>query len=177
MKKLLIVVDMQNDFVSGALGTKQAEIILPKVQAKVAEYKASGDDIIFTRDTHFDDYLATQEGKSLPVAHCISGTDGHKIVDCLDTEGCKVYDKSTFGSILMAKEIAAGGYDEIEICGLCTDICVVSTALILKAQVPETMITVDASRCAGVDEEGHKAALLTMKSCQVNVINDDTEGK
>jgi len=175
MKRLLIVVDMQNDFVTGALGSGQAESIMPKVRAKTAEYKDRGDDIIFTRDTHFDDYLTTQEGRNLPIAHCINGTEGHEIVDELDTGCCRVFDKPTFGSLLLAEEIAAGEYDEIELCGLCTDICVVSTALILKARVPETTITVDASCCAGVTGESHKAALLTMKSCQVNIINDDDD--
>ena len=172
MKKLLIVVDMQNDFVTGTLGSKQAESILPKVRAKVEYFKANGDEIVFTRDTHYDDYLTTQEGRLLPVAHCISGTEGHKIVDGLNTDGRKVYDKPTFGSLLLAEEIAEGMYEEIEICGLCTDISVVSNALILKAHVPETKITIDASCCAGSSEEGHKAALLTMQSCQVNIIND-----
>jgi len=172
MKRLLIVVDMQNDFVTGSLGSKRAESILPNVQAKIEEYRKRGDEIIFTRDTHHDNYLETQEGRSLPVLHCVLGTDGHEIVSELDTAGCVVFDKSAFGSLWLTKEIATGAYDEIEICGLCTDICVISTALILKAEMPETKIVVDASSCAGVTEEGHNAALMTMKSCQVNIIND-----
>ena len=173
MKKLLIVVDMQNDFVTGTLGSEQAESILPCVRAKIEEYKERGDEIIFTRDTHYDDYLETQEGKLLPVVHCIGGSDGHKIVDVLDTDGCRVFDKPAFGSLELAKEAAGGGFDEIELCGLCTDICVVSNALILKAQLPETKISVDASCCAGTSDEGHKAALLTMKTCQVQVFNEE----
>jgi len=174
MKKLLIVVDMQNDFVTGTLGSRQAEKILPNVKAKIEEYKGKGDKIIYTRDTHYDDYLTTQEGRLLPVIHCIGGTDGHKIVNGLDTEGCTVFDKPTFGSLELAEEAAkealAGGCEEIEICGLCTDICIVSNALILKARLPETTVTVDARCCAGATEDSHEAALLTMRMCQVNVI-------
>jgi len=170
MKKLLIVVDMQNDFITGALGSPQAQAILSNVHAKVAHYRQNGDKILFTRDTHYENYLETQEGKYLPVAHCIEGTQGHLISDGLDTGGCVIFDKPTFGSLELAKEVAAGGFDEIELCGLCTDICVVSNALILKAQLPETTITVDAQCCAGVTDKSHEAALLTMKMCQVNVI-------
>lgn len=174
MKKLLIVVDMQNDFITGALGSSQAENILPKVKAKIEEYNKNNDKIIFTRDTHYGNYLKTQEGKYLPVPHCIAGTDGHLIASCLNTDGCKVFDKPTFGSLALAEQIAEVAKDigEIELCGLCTDICVVSNALILKARFPETKITVDASACAGVTPESHKAALLTMKMCQVNVENE-----
>ena len=176
MKKLLIVVDMQNDFITGALGTPEAGKIVPKVAAKIDEYKeykrCSNDcDIVFTRDTHQNDYLQTLEGAFLPVPHCIEGSCGHQIADCLDTDGCEVIDKPNFGSLDLAERAAAGGYDEIELCGLCTDICVVSNALILKARLPEVNISVDASCCAGVTEESHAAALLTMKMCQVNVIN------
>ena len=172
MKKLLIVVDMQNDFITGTLGTTQAQQILPHVQAKIAMYKQSGDTVLFTRDTHQDNYLTTQEGKYLPVVHCIEGTEGHLIADGLDAGDCGVFDKPNFGSLELAQQVARGGYEEIELCGLCTDICVVSNALILKAQLPETEITVDAQCCAGVTEESHNAALLTMKMCQVRVINE-----
>lgn len=170
MKKLLIVVDMQNDFITGSLGSLQAQGIMPHVKAKIEEYKRNGNEVLFTRDTHQDDYLATQEGRCLPVVHCIEGTNGHQIAGELDTEGCGIFDKPTFGSLEMAKQVAAGRYEEIELCGLCTDICVVSNALILKAQMPEAKVTVDARCCAGVTEESHKAALLTMKMCQVDVI-------
>ncbi|MCL2031727.1 MAG: cysteine hydrolase [Methanomassiliicoccaceae archaeon] len=173
MKRLLIVVDMQNDFITGSLGSPQAQAVLPNVKKKIELYKKNGDDVLFTRDTHSDDYLDTQEGRFLPVVHCIEGTEGHSIADELDTEGCLMFDKPTFGSLELAEQVAAGGYDEIELCGLCTDICVVSNALILKAQLPETVITVDAGCCAGVTEESHKAAVLTMKMCQVNMINGD----
>ena len=173
MRKLLIVVDMQNDFIDGALGSDMAQAILPNVRAKIEEYKQNGDAILFTRDTHQADYLETQEGKLLPVAHCIEGTDGHLIASGLDVDGCEIFDKPTFGSLELAKRIDTGDYDEIELCGLCTDICVVSNALIFKAQLPETKISVDARCCAGVTKESHKAALLTMKMCQVNVADEE----
>ena len=172
MKKLLIVVDMQNDFLTGTLGSPQAQGILPNVEAKIESVKQSGGTVLFTRDTHKADYLSTQEGRFLPVVHCVEGTEGHLISDELDCGGLDVFDKPTFGSLELAKQVAEGGYDEVELCGLCTDICVVSNALILKAQLPETAITVDARCCAGVTEESHKAALITMKMCQVNIIGE-----
>lgn len=172
MPKLLIVVDMQNDFITGSLGSPQAERIVPGVQEKIAVYKQNGDNVVFTRDTHGDDYPETQEGRMLPVKHCVAGTDGHAITDKLDTNGCEIFDKPNFGSIALAELAAAGNYDEIELCGLCTDICVVSNALILKARLPETKVLVDASCCAGVSEESHRAALLTMRTCQVHILND-----
>jgi len=173
MKKLLIVVDMQNDFITGALGSDMAQAILPAVRAKIETYKQNGDAVLFTRDTHQKNYLETQEGKFLPVKHCIEGTPGHLIANGLDTDGCEIFDKPTFGSLKLAEQVAAGDYDEVELCGLCTDICVVSNALILKAQLPETKISVDARCCAGVIEESHKAALLTMKMCQVDVTGEE----
>jgi nicotinamidase-related amidase len=172
MEKLLIVVDMQNDFITGTLGTEQAQGILSNVKAKIEHHKQNGSKILFTRDTHHDNYLATQEGMHLPVAHCIEGTQGHLIADALDTDGCEVFDKPTFGSLELAELVAQGNYTEIELCGLCTDICVVSNALILKARLPETPVIVDARCCAGVTDETHKAALLTMKMCQVNIIGE-----
>ena len=171
MKKLLVVVDMQNDFITGSLGSPQAQQILPNVKTKIEEYRQNNEKIIFTRDTHYDNYLTTQEGQYLPIVHCLKGTDGHLIADTLNTEGCEIFDKSNFGSLELANKIAEGNYDEIELCGLCTDICIVSNALILKAQLPETKITVDARCMAGVTNESHLAALLTMKMCQVNVMS------
>ena len=169
MKKLLIVVDMQNDFIDGALGSRLAEGIVPDVKAKIDLYRKNGCDVLFTRDTHHDDYLETQEGRYLPVPHCIEGTKGHAVSAALDTDGCVVMNKPSFGSLELAEYAASGNYGEIELCGLCTDICVVSNAIILKARLPETKIRVDARCCAGVTEESHKAALLTMKMCQVDV--------
>ena len=169
MKKLLIVVDMQNDFITGSLGSPQAQRILPGVKAKIETARQNGDRIMFTRDTHAANYLDTQEGRYLPVVHCVEGTEGHAIAEGLDTEGCAIMDKPNFGSLALARHAAEGAFDEIELCGLCTDICVVSNALILKAQLPETKVRVDARCCAGVTEESHRAALLTMKMCQVEV--------
>ena len=169
MKKTLIVIDMQNDFIDGSLGTKEAQAIVPNVKKKIEEYKARGDEIIFTRDTHFDNYLETNEGKHLPVEHCIRNTHGWQISDNLgNCVGYDVIDKITFGYD------GWNGFDfeEVELVGLCTDICVVSNALILKAQFPEINITVDASCCAGVTPESHQAALTTMKMCQINVIGE-----
>lgn len=168
MKKTLIVIDMQNDFIDGALGTKEAQAIVPNVKKKIEEYQARGDEIIFTRDTHFDFYLNTNEGKHLPVKHCIRDTHGWHIAKGLYVEHCDIIDKLTFGYDMWDERY----FNEIEIVGLCTDICVVSNALILKAQFPDINITVDASCCAGVTPESHKAALTTMKMCQINIIGE-----
>ena len=175
MSKLLIVVDMQNDFISGSLGSPQARAIVPFVREKIARYKQSGGKIIFTRDTHTAHYLETQEGKWLPVVHCVAGTEGHRISNELETTGCEIFDKTSFGSLALAEHVAEAmaDVDAIELCGLCSDICVVSNALILKARFPEIPVTVDARCCAGVTEESHKAALLTMKTCQVNITDEE----
>lgn len=170
MKKLLIVVDMQNDFVDGSLGTKEAEGIVAHVKAKVEQYQEKGDAVIFTRDTHTEAYLDTQEGKKLPVVHCVKGTKGWKIIDCLQPYVQTVFDKPTFGSVQLAHVVARGGYEQIELVGLCTDICVVSNALLLKAALPEVPICVDSACCAGVTPESHEAALTTMKMCQIEVL-------
>lgn len=168
--KTLIVIDMQNDFIDGALGTKEAQAIVPNVKKKIEEYKARGDKIIFTRDTHKANYLETNEGKHLPVEHCIDGTKGWIIADDVNYPEYKHINKRTFGYKFWDYEFDK--VDDIELVGLCTDICVVSNALILKAQFPEIDITVDASCCAGVTPESHKAALTTMKMCQINVIGE-----
>lgn len=184
MKKTLIVIDMQRDFIDGALGTKEAQAIVPNVKKKIEEYKARGDEIIFTRDTHTEDYLETNEGKHLPVPHCIHGTDGWQIHPEIDIPEYEHIDKPNFGWMFWTSTESPYANDEddtyyfrdledIEIVGLCTDICVVSNALILKASYPWLNITVDASCCAGVTTESHKAALLTMKMCQIDVINED----
>ena len=165
--KTLIVVDMQKDFVNGPLGTKEAESIVENVKNKINEYSENRDKIIFTRDTHFDNYLETNEGKYLPVKHCIKDSDGWKIVDGLEVDDAIYIDKPTFGYTKWSE------YDlgnEIELIGLCTDICVVSNALIIKALYPEANVTVDSNCCAGVTPETHEAALKTMKMCQINVI-------
>ena len=177
MKKLLVVVDMQKDFIDGSLGSIQAEKIVPWVISKIKEYKERENYIIFTKDTHEENYLSTQEGKKLPVVHCICGTEGWEISEqiksAVDLEKYPCFEKRNFGSINLSEYISQFGVlDEIELCGLCSDICVVSNALILKAAYPETPITVDAVCCAGVTKESHEAALLTMKMCQINVINE-----
>ena len=166
-KSLLIVIDCQNDFIDGSLGSPEAEAIVPNVQRIIQMFKDNGDDIIFTRDTHYKNYMNTSEGKNLPVSHCVKNTYGWQISDQLDTEGCRIIDKNTFG----VRDWAYYGlqYKEIVLVGLCTDICVVSNALILKADYPEIPIVVDANCCAGTTPANHAAALQTMKSCQIIV--------
>lgn len=168
MKKTLIVIDMQKDFIDGALGTKEAVAIVENVKKKIAEYQENGDEIIFTRDTHQKDYLNTNEGRYLPVEHCIEGTEGWQIQQGLEVPEAIYINKPTFG-YLNWKEY---NLEEVEIIGLCTDICVVSNALIIKATYPEIKVTVDAGCCAGVTPESHTAALTTMKMCQVEVIHE-----
>ncbi|MBP3696737.1 MAG: cysteine hydrolase [Clostridia bacterium] len=174
MKKILIVVDMQKDFVDGALGTAEAVAIVDNVVDKIGNFDG---DIIVTYDTHPENYMETQEGKNLPVPHCIKGTDGWKldakVQTAVNKKAYKAIEKPTFGSTELPEYIKAN-YNpaeiEIELIGLCTDICVVSNALLLKANFLETKVSVDASCCAGVTVESHNAALLTMRMCQVNVI-------
>lgn len=166
MKKTLIVVDMQKDFIDGALGTKEAEAIVENVKKKIESYKENGDEIIFTRDTHYDNYLETNEGKHLPVVHCIKDTEGWMINKELEVPEAIYIDKPSFG-YMNWKDY---NLEEVELVGLCTDICVVSNALIIKATYPEIKVSVDANCCAGVTPETHKAALTTMKMCQVEVI-------
>lgn len=176
--KTLIVIDMQNDFVTGVLGSEEAVAILPNVKKKIERYVAAGDEVIFTRDTHGEQYLETNEGKHLPYTHCIKNTDGWNIVPEIDIPDCEHIDKPTFGytgwTFLRDGDRVMGmrNLTDVEIIGVCTDICVVSNALILKAFYPEINITVDASCCAGVTPEAHQAALTTMKACQINVIGE-----
>lgn len=169
MKKTLIVVDMQNDFIDMALGTPEAVAIVPKVKAKIRSYLENGDQIIYTRDTHGEDYLDTPEGKKLPVPHCVKGTPGWQIADGLYVEGCKIIDKPNFGWPHWKEE----ALEQVELVGLCTDICVVSNALIIKATFPEAQVSVDAACCAGVTPATHKAALTTMGMCQIDVMEDE----
>jgi len=171
--KILIVIDMQNDFINGALGTKEAEAVLPAVKAKIEEYKKCGGVVIFTRDTHGSGYLNTQEGRNLPVPHCICDSKGWQIADGLSSDDSIIIDKPAFGSVRLAAVVAKKAPESIELVGLCTDICVISNAMILKSAMPEIQITVDASCCAGVTPEGHKTALSAMKMCQIKIINDN----
>ena len=171
MKKTLIVIDMQTDFVTGCLGSAEAVAIVPNVKAKIQSYRDNGDYVVFTRDTHNANYLNTNEGKHLPVEHCIAKTNGWAIIEELGATEEECINKSHFGYSAWDSMFDFND-EEIELVGVCTDICVVSNALILKAQFPEINITVDASCCAGVTPESHQAALTTMKMCQINVINE-----
>lgn len=168
MKKTLIVVDMQNDFIDMALGSKEAVAILPAVKAKIQQYVKNGDEIIFTRDTHGENYLDTPEGKKLPVPHCIKGTKGWEIAPGLYVDGCKIIDKPNFGWPHWDREML----EDVELIGLCTDICVVSNALIIKATFPDANVTVDRTCCAGVTPQSHNAALATMQMCQIDVVGE-----
>lgn len=173
MKHFLIVVDMQNDFVDGALGSEEAVAIVPQVVKKIESFDG---EIFATFDTHLENYLQTAEGKKLPVPHCIKGTEGwqlnKEVAAALDQNGYTAVEKTTFGSVALPSllaQSAAGEPFDIELIGLCTDICVVSNALLLKAIYQETPIAVDAACCAGVTPEKHEAALETMRSCQIDV--------
>ena len=180
--KILIVVDMQKDFIDGSLGTKEAQAIAPNVKKKIEEAVQNGDIIIYTRDTHPVRYLKTKEGQKLPVEHCIQDSDGWQIPDELmppaDYKNYQIHNKYTFGATTLPGilyrdyhvEFICNQITEIELVGLCTDICVVSNALIMKASFFETTeISVDATCCAGVTPESHEAALKTMEMCQINV--------
>lgn len=172
VKQLLVVVDMQVDFITGALGTPEAEAILPAVCRRIREFPG---DVICTRDTHGADYLQTQEGRKLPIVHCVKNTPGWQLhPDVLAAGEGKiraVLDKPTFGSALLCDFAAVGGYESIELIGLCTDICVISNALCLKSRLWEIPISVRADCCAGATPEGHKTALSAMKTCQIEVEN------
>ncbi len=172
MQKILVVVDMQNDFINGALGTKEAEAILPRVREIVEDFDGK---IYFTRDTHKENYMETQEGKNLPVPHCIENTLGWEIEESLKPYAKIVIDKPTFGSVALANELVKENsleeISELTFIGLCTDICVISNALLAKASLLDTKIIVDASACAGVTPKSHKNALEAMKMCQIMVIN------
>ncbi len=175
MKKLLVVVDMQVDFVDGALGTKEAVAIVPAVKSKIESYMSDVDnqcDIIFTKDTHGEDYMSTQEGENLPVMHCIKGTAGWELIPELASYATKypTIEKPTFGSMELADIISRGSYDEIEFVGLCTDICVISNVMLAKAADVKAKVYVDSNACAGVTPESHNNALEAMKMCQVAVI-------
>ena len=167
--KLLVVVDMQNDFIDGSLGTEEAVKIVPNVIEKIKKYENEGGLIIYTKDTHFENYLLTSEGKNLPVEHCIKGTVGHDIPKTVLRGHDLVFEKKTFGSKELADYLMNVDFDEAELIGLCTDICVISNALLLKAYFPEKCISVDSSCCAGVTPKSHDEALDTMKMCQIRV--------
>lgn len=174
MKRFLVAVDLQKDFVGGALGTEEAQAIVPNAVKKIKSFDGK---IFVTFDTHSENYLSTAEGKKLPVTHCVKGTDGWQLNEdiqkALDGKDYISVEKPTFGSVDLPKLIekeANGEEFEIELIGLCTDICVVSNALLLKANFPEAPIAVDSSCCAGVTPQAHKSALDTMKSCQIDIL-------
>ncbi len=169
--KILVVVDMQNDFISGALGSDEAQKIVPYLKEKIKSFEG---EVYFTRDTHFENYMQTQEGKNLPVPHCIKGTEGWQIHPELDAlRKTDAIDKITFGS----KELVAllqtkKDIESITFVGVCTDICVISNAMVVKAYFPEIPLIVDAKGCAGVTAQSHKTALSSMKTCQIEIINE-----
>ena len=185
MRKILVVIDMQNDFIDGALGTPEAEAIVDNVVAKIKDYPK--EDVYATQDTHEEDYLLTKEGRNLPVEHCIRGTEGWELRPEIARllEADHIYEKPTFGSVALAEQLKRIAFEnlerenlsdssesagiEIELVGLCTDICVVSNALLFKAEMPEIRISVDPLCCAGVTPEKHEAALATMQSCQIQI--------
>lgn len=176
---VLIVVDMQNDFVTGALGSPEAVEIVPRVAQRVREGLEKGETVLFTRDTHGADYAGTQEGRKLPVAHCIKGSEGWEIIPQLRPYAAHPIDKPTFGSqalgaLLLArdedlKKQGKPGVEKVTFLGVCTDICVISNALLVKAFLPEAEIVVEANCCAGVTPESHRTALEAMKACQIAV--------
>ncbi len=168
--KLLVVIDMQNDFVTGVLGTKEAQEILPLVNEKIAQAQR----VIYTLDTHGEGYLSTQEGRKLPVVHCVKGTWGHALADgLLVKDGSEKIEKPTFGSVTLGETVRGmlerGEIDSVELIGVCTDICVISNAMLLKAYCPELPVLVDASCCAGVSPQSHETALNAMQACQISI--------
>lgn len=173
-KNILIVVDMQNDFISGSLGTREALAIVPHAENRLKEAKRAGETVIFTRDTHDENYMNTQEGKKLPVSHCMRGTEGHDICSELKpyTNDALILDKPTFGSLELIDKLRPIIKKDtvIELLGLCTDICVVSNAILVKNAFPENTVRVNSACSAGVTPETHNAALKTMASCQIEII-------
>lgn len=172
MKKILVVIDMQNDFVSGSLGSEDAKAIVGNVVDKITNWQ---DDIACTYDTHLENYLETKEGQMLPVRHCIENTEGWQldpqVEEALKDKDYKVFRKPTFGSEELAKYLKENRYDEIHFIGLCTDICVISNVMLTKAALPESEIIVDAKCCAGVSKESHENALSAMKMCHIQIEN------
>lgn len=171
--KALVVVDYQIDFVNGALGFAGAELLDPLIVEKIEQCRKDGGKVIFTLDTHTEDYLNTAEGRKLPVPHCIKGTEGHKlfgeVAKCVKPEDT-VIEKPSFGSLELIDVLKNGGFDEVELCGLVTDICVVSNAILAKTALPEAKVVVDSKACASFDKDKHNAALEVMKSVHVDVI-------
>jgi len=169
--KVLAIIDMQKDFIDGALGTKEAVAIVPKVAARLAQARVDGETVVFTRDTHHADYLLTQEGQKLPVPHCLEGTDGWQIDAALAVEDAPIFDKPGFGSPALIEYLRSlPALDGVEFIGLCTDICVITNVLMLKGALPEVVIRVRADACAGVTPESHETALQAMRMCQISIV-------
>jgi nicotinamidase-related amidase len=171
MKKVLVVVDMQKDFIDGALGTNEAVLVVDNVAETIKSFNG---EVVFTRDTHFDNYMETQEGKNLPVPHCIKDTEGwhlDKKLEVIKTSDMKVFDKLTFGSVELADYLKTiKDLESVTLIGLCTDICVISNALLIKANLPEVKISVIEKCCAGVTPRSHKNAIEAMKMCQIEIL-------
>ena len=168
--KILVVVDMQNDFIDGSLGTKEAKSILPFVKDKIEVFQKNKDQVIYTKDTHYENYLETQEGLKLPVKHCIKNTSGWEIPSSILLPNAKVFEKETFGSVHLIEYLKTQEFDELHFVGLCTDICVVSNVLLAKATFSNKKIVVDSKCCAGVTPKSHEEALNTMRMCQIDIL-------
>lgn len=169
--KVLAIIDMQKDFIDGALGTKEAIAIVPKVAARLAQAQADGETVVFTRDTHHADYLLTQEGRKLPVPHCLEGTDGWQIDAALAVEDAPVFDKPGFGSPALIEYLRSlPALEGVEFIGLCTDICVITNAMMTKGALPEVPLSVRADCCAGVTPQSHETALQAMRMCQISIV-------
>ncbi len=173
MKKALVVIDMQNDFITGVLGNEECRAVVLPVVRRVQKAAEDGTDLIFSQDTHQSNYLSTQEGRKLPVSHCIQDTEGWRIIpELADVAAQKgvVFTKETFGSRAMAEYIRELNYDAVELVGVCTDICVISNAMTIKAFAPETEVSVNGSCCAGVTVQSHRTALDAMRACQIEIL-------
>lgn len=169
MKRLLVIVDLQNDFVSGSLKAEGAETALKNARSLIERERAMGTEIVFTKDTHDENYLRTQEGRRLPVPHCITNTHGIRFAEGVYSENAKVFEKNTFASVALGEFARDRQFDEIIFAGICTDICVISNALLVKAFCPQARIAVISSACAGTTKENHLSALNVMRSCQIDI--------
>ncbi len=175
MKELFVIIDMQNDFVTGSLKNASAEKIIPKIIARMADAKRRGAEIAVTRDVHTKEYLTTQEGRMLPIEHCIAGEWGSELVPEIKTAidavgGVRVFDKGTFGSVELAEYVKENGFECVTLTGVCTDICVIANAILIKSFAPETEIRVTADSTAGVTEQSHENALSAMSACQIKIL-------
>ncbi len=168
---ILVVVDMQKDFLDGALENPMAIAVLPRVRERIRVARERGEEVVFTRDTHGADYLSTQEGKRLPVPHCLAGSEGWQLAAGLAEPTDRIFDKPAFGSLELARYIFSVGADAVELIGVCTDICVISNAFLLKAFCPEARICVRADCCAGITSERHATALEAMRACQIDIVD------